>query len=511
MISLKNRKHSRIVSSAAAVMALLAGAYILVLVNATKWNQGGTRPDEKLFGTVKSYELAHMEQSCTGVMKTPRATWLVGRIEGRDFERLASRDLQGLNPINIDAIVDDNAEDFDAIAVTEGKQEVAVPSLLIPGMRRSRITQRTFISKLDEAGNFRLVATVGDSACLTASADGAHLFLLTDLRRPDGDDRVWQTAVFRSDDQGNSWQWLQEGFFPQLTPQAAREAMYEAHRPAKHRALELRPYFFPGGHTWVWEEPDGDTLLYSPDLGKTIARVETRQLVAFSEEELKRRLPKATYIHNEGATRTIQQLDDDHAVGWWSDRFAARDSSRSFVGSYSVAIRLQFSRKDGEWRVTDSERHDGIYLDKVAHNPNGDFYAVIERDYRRRGVVGRYNPDARKWEELGELPNEFWPLDSYTGLRSNAQHTFSVGRHSMVATVDSAYVPPLIFTALSPRLLSSEGHYYSTDGGKNWTKLGLNSYLSVFGFDPEHDRIIGTRGDRYDEVEIFSYGLAPSP
>ncbi|MEO5735544.1 MAG: hypothetical protein ABIN96_14795 [Rubrivivax sp.] len=87
------------------------------------------------------------------------------------------------------------------------------------GLLRAAKPIVSFISRLDRNRKFQVVAVVPAYACLLHSPDGEHVYLMTSLRRPEpiggNRDGAEQDVIFQSDDQGQTWRWRKEGFFPE--------------------------------------------------------------------------------------------------------------------------------------------------------------------------------------------------------------------------------------------------------------------------------------------------------
>jgi len=170
----------------------LAGLGYMGLLARGKMELGGASPDEQTLGRVADLNQRAMQQYCTGVVATPMGTWLVGRREGS---------------------IEGEASEFARHA-----PDLAA-SLQAPAPALSRDKEFSFISRLGANGSFELVATVPDTACLRATPDGRSVFVLTGIDRPGGaNGERAQTAIFRSDDQGRSWQVLKAGLFPHHNP-----------------------------------------------------------------------------------------------------------------------------------------------------------------------------------------------------------------------------------------------------------------------------------------------------
>lgn len=168
-------------------------------------------PSSVTVGRTAFLEQRAMQQWCTGVISTPQATWLVGRMESTLPE------------------------------MTQETPLVAkVPNLakLVPLQKDQYSSERptlSFISRLNAKGEFELLATVPEVACLYTNAAGNRVYLLTGLELEDVNDTRRQTAVLRSDDQGKTWQWMKNGFMP----------------GAEWLAWSLKPVFTRDGEVWA--------------------------------------------------------------------------------------------------------------------------------------------------------------------------------------------------------------------------------------------------------------------
>ncbi|XVN15507.1 hypothetical protein QZH47_04035 [Pseudomonas corrugata] len=214
---------SKLLSTLFVALIVGAGLWYMWMIARAKLEWGGASPDQQQIGTVQDTRQRAATQYCTGVVVTPQGTWLVARMEGEAGQLEGSAD-----SVNLDTVAYGKRDED-----LEPEDSGAFASLLSGGGKET-----SFISRLDAQGRFQLVAHVSAAACLVASPDGASVFLLTGLDRPEtaAPDGVGQTVVFRSDDQGKRWTWLVNGWFP----------------GADQLAWNLEPYFHGADEVWAW-------------------------------------------------------------------------------------------------------------------------------------------------------------------------------------------------------------------------------------------------------------------
>src|SRR5690606_23671613 len=143
------------------------------------------------------------EQYCTGVVQTSSDVWLVAREELR-------------SPLSKEnTYVPDDAMDLSA------SLQVGSPD----DLRYSPYARRylTTLARLMEDGEFKVVATWPEVACLYATPETETLYLFPGLLQPEVEtsdaandpdayyrrSRGQQEAVLRSTDRGQHWTWLQ--------------------------------------------------------------------------------------------------------------------------------------------------------------------------------------------------------------------------------------------------------------------------------------------------------------
>ncbi|MGK8709327.1 hypothetical protein ACRS5L_23260 [Metapseudomonas otitidis] len=495
-------RRDHFVPLAAVALAAVVPLGFIWIITSAKLELGGASPDEAVVGSVERIEQRAMEQYCTGVVATPRNTWLVGRMEGdRSEDEAVGQDLGQL--IRGEKTPDDGDE----------------PSTFTPffgGL--SREAQATYLSRLDDQGRFVQVAHLDETACLVANADGSSLFLLTGVDRPGKDplEGLQQTVVLRSDDQGASWQVLPDGFFPE----------------ADDLAWSLKPYFHDADQVWAWAtlpqsatpsagygyEPDTTAdnragLYYSPDRGRTRQALVAPENLLVSLDEIRKRAPAdAEWGDSAGTFGTITphvwQYDDDHAVLWIGQSFLYGKPGGDYLDTpLFVTTRAELVREGGQWRIGPLQRDTGVLVEELVGTGQGQVYGVISREGERTTEVAEWQRESASWQVNGELPSPFWPLQAFTGLR-----LFLAGDGVLLANTDSRYHVPqwlsLKKNGGSSRI-SADAVFYSRDGGRSWSRLAIAGYLGVLGLDRNQDQVFWANGNWYDSDDrrIYRYGL----
>ncbi|WP_439854777.1 hypothetical protein [Pseudomonas yamanorum] len=471
-------------------MLISAGAiwYVWMLLCA-RYELGGTHLDVQTLGTIQNIDQRAMVQYCTGVVVTPQGTWLVGRIEAR---------MQHLK-------LPSDAVDLDAIVL--GK----------PNAQEQKSSyddkEISIISRLDTNGQFRVVAHVGEAACLVASPDGASVNLLTGVKRPKEEDThndaVEQTVVYRSRDQGKSWSWAREGFFPE----------------AEWIAWNLKLYFHNNDEVWAWGRPheSGDSakdidgsistgVFYSANGGISSTPITAgKSLLVTAQYAHDKRPEIMEWFDNSGPNGEIKthvtQLDAHRASIWVSQRFwGSAPNSADRRLAFNVTTRADL-HKDGElWRVASQQRDDGVFIDAVVENASGRVIGLMHQDNQSRAVIAQLDTNALTWQALGELPSVFSPLPSDTMLR---ERNFWVGQNTLVINTSSEHYPPRWLYWWSDAQVSGDGVFYSKDWGRSWQQLAIDGYLGTLGFQGEQDRVIWGKGNTYNsnDLGIYWYGL----
>ncbi|WP_165671993.1 hypothetical protein [Metapseudomonas otitidis] len=490
-----------IVPLAAVALAAVVPLGFIWIITSAKLELGGASPDEAVVGSVERIGQRAMEQYCTGVVATPRNTWLVGRMEGDSSEGEAVGQDLGLL-IRGEKKPDDEEEHSFAPFSSGFTQEA----------------QATYLSRLDDQGRFVQVAHLDETACLVANADGSSLFLLTGVDRPGKDplEGLQQTVVLRSDDQGASWQVLPDGFFPE----------------ADDLAWSLKPYFHDADQVWAWAtlpqsatpsagygyEPDTTVdnragLYYSPDRGRTRQALAASENLLVSLDEIRKRAPAdAEWGDSAGTFGTITphvwQYDDDHAALWIGQSFLYGKPGGDYLDTpLFVTTRAELVREGGQWRIGPLKRDTGVLVEHLVGTGQGQVYGVISREGTHATEVAEWQRESASWQVNGELPSPFWPLQAFTGLR-----LFLAGDGVLLANTDSRYHVPqwlsLKKNGESSRI-SADAVFYSRDGGRSWSRLAIAGYLGVLGLDRNQDQVFWANGNWYDSDDrrIYRYGL----
>ena len=491
-----NKTTGRLVGNGiAALLALALLSYTVMLVRA-KQEWGGASPDAQVLGTVADVSQRAMEQYCTGVIVTPRSTWLVGRREGSiaDFE--FARSAPDLAELVYGPRTDDPPPD-----------SASSLGMLGWGMGLGSRPEVSFVSRLDGEGRFQLVAVVPDAACLQATPDGERVFLLTGLSRPDGTSEPGpqQNVIFQSDDQGKTWQWRKEGLFP----------------AAEWIAWNLEARFHDARSVWAWRDDAEDPpptagqpvpsgLQYSPDGGTTVEDVMTSHPLHERLDAVQSLIgPQGRWGDANGTfgevKRHVVQLGPEDAALWVSQTFRyALDDGPYLTHTYHLTRYARLTRKGGTWHLGEVKQLDGVAIDSVLDNRGDKVVAVLDRgDGAHVALLDR---TSLEWQDQGRLPSAFGVLPSHSGLRE-----WFVGRGVIVANVMSSHDVP---RWLSPwrreaASISADAVFFSKDWGRSWQKLDMPGYLGVLGLDAQHERVAWAKGNWYDSTDLAvrTYGL----
>jgi hypothetical protein len=442
-----------------------------------KLNLGGVDPNLQTIGSVNFLEQRAMEQFCTGVAVTPQSTWLVGRIEVTD-----GYDARKSGAVDLDALA------YGSAPPTHERRLGDPPYPLL-----------TYISRLDEHGRFRLIATVGESACLQPSPDGRTVYLLTGLERPKDDagnhdpsyeNDVPQLLVFRSDDQGKSWVWQREGFM--------------SHAAAI--AWSLKPYFHGNKEVWAWGNAAGaaDELFYSADGGISSVRVPHDASLLLSVDQVRSKAPEdAMWQDADSApygsiTAHIIQFDSQRAVLWASQSFSF--SSKSTSGEVFSTSYAEIKREGNIWHIGPARRLADTQIEQLLENAEGRVIAVINHAGDQRKHIAELDRTTLEWKSHGDLPTAFGRLDA-----SDYINGLWIGRSTLVTTVQSSLGVPH-----ESSRISADATFYSNDWGRSWQRLAIGDSLDVLGLAPQNDRVFWTRGNWYDDrkdSKIYGYNL----
>ncbi|MDR9877253.1 hypothetical protein RJC98_18890 [Pseudomonas allii] len=440
-----------------ALLASLALGYIWIIVSA-KLEIGGASPNQQRLGTLPGVRPHAVSQDCTGVKVTAQGTWLVGRVTN-EYEQL-----------------EPSSERVDLNGLLDGE--------LRPE------PETTVVARLGVDGVFKQVAQVSGSACLVASAEGTRVFLLSSLYRPN--DAGGQNAVFRSDDQGKTWRWVADGFFPEVSGVATL----------------VSPYFYNQDEVWAsrWAD-DVEPLAgvyYSADGGAHSTPITVPQPLAVTQDYAHSLRPDIQEWRDSTEQLThVWQQDAQHAVIWVSQRFwGSHPDGKSDNLAIGVTTRVQLKRTADTWQVEDIQRENGLYISELADNGAGRVIGLIDQGPHGRAVVAELNTATLAWKTVGDLPSVFSPLSADTQARG-----LWVGRNSLVVNTYSDHKPPRWLYWWSEASISADAVFYSTDWGHSWKRLSLDGYMGVRGFDGASDRVFWSKQNYADDTLIHAYGL----
>jgi len=479
--------------AAAACCALLLALLYPVIRAKADW---GGSPDRQTLGSTRFIEQRAMTQYCTGVVSTPQATWLVGRIERGSEELPEAADLPDLSELV-----------YGPRDKTSG--ETPMPSSLSAMLGLHDEPQTSIISRRNDKGQFEPIATLPEAACLRATPDGKRVFLLTGLKRPEPAANSGPTndqfVIFVSDDQGQHWQWLRPGLFP----------------AAGFIAWNLDVYFFDSQSLWAWKDGDNagamedgsssgaPTLLHSADGGATVEEIRSDKPLLVSFAEIRQRRSADTDWGDANGEfgdvkHHILQLDAEHAVAWFSQTFRYSTNGTTLNQHISLSTRVSLQRRNGHWQFEASQSVPDLAIDEIRDNHTGQVVALLA-DKHGDMQLAILNRQTLAWETQGKVPGAFTPIPGSQALR-----LLEIGQHSVVINVMSDVTIPGVL-ALDGRehSISADAVFYTADWGKSWHKLAIDGYLGVLGMDAAHDRVIWANGNWYSsrDLDVYSYGL----
>lgn len=443
------------------LVVVLALWYCWILISATQ-QIGGASPAQQTLGTLPGVRPRAVAKDCTGVVVTAQGTWLVGRVEN-EYEQLAP-----------------SAERIDLNGLVAGKPRDT--------------SQTSVIARLDADGVFKPVAQVSGTACLVTSADGARVVLLTDIYR--ADDGGAQNVVFRSDDQGKSWAWLRDGFFPDVSG----------------AATTITPYFYGKDEVWAWRWADDieplSGVFYSADGGAHSTPITVTEPLAVTADYVRSQHPDIQEWRDSVDQLThVLQVSPQRAFIWVSQRYwASHPDGKSDNLAFSVTTRVQVQRVAGQWQVENLQRDNGLYISELADNGAGRVIGLIDQGSSGRTLVAELDTGSLAWKPLGELPNVFSPLPAKTRAFG-----LWVGRNSLLVNTYSGHRPPRWLYWWSEANISADAVFYSQDWGQSWKRLALDGYMGVRGFEGKSDRVIWSQQDYGADTVLNTYRLHQTP
>lgn len=488
---------------------------------------GGT-PGVAVTGTLGDARWRNMKQWCTGVVDTAHGTWLVGRNETSADEATyvpaGTPDLSQLLNENGDA--------------TGSRRS---------GMFGSRPVLTT-LARLQDDGTFKIVATVPDVACLLASPGTHTLFLLTGMDRPQSEQATdpHQSVVFRSSDNGVTWDWMRSGFMAE----------------AESLAWDITPTFASERDVWAWgKEPMSDEdesegaweatesseSSESAESLHSSAAAEPSDSSASSDSSSARsskgkpeRIPTALFYSNDqGATshvvygpepmiapasylkkltkqptadfsdrrdmdqeRFVVQIDDTHAYAWASEFMWYRVGDDSHRLMLTTRAELSRSTPQGEWQITTIKRQPDVRVAHLSTSLDGRTYAILQD--REGEWLAKLDTQTGEWIERQRTPALLpaWMAEN----RTTARYFWSNGDYQVVSEWGDTVVSRLLIPFMKERAeIQTDAHFYTRDGGKTWHQLAIPGYLGVMGLSPRSGKVYWSKGNAYSDDEPLQW------
>jgi len=418
---------------------------------------GGASPNEEVYGKLSDVYQRENPQICTGIYVTPEATWLIGRLDGIPDDYSFAKDAPNLEK-----------------QLYSDEEKAEKEQILSNGWNYGfvNITKDvSYISQLDKAGTFQVIAVVPEITCLKSTADGRRVYLFTGLSHPDKN--ISQGAIFQSDDQGKTWRLREEGFSP----------IHE------NIAWEIQPYFSIEKSVWSWLNENEDTILqFSPDGGDTAENVIELKPLLDSQRT------------NYGlVTRHIVQISDNKAIIWASQRM--KDLSTTDGKEHILTHRIPLTRNQGKWLVGKKTTIKKRFIEQVIDNRNGNVIARLYSDVDGAEQIALLNQKTLEWQLKGKLPSTFGLLPA-----SNRLESIHVGKNSIVVSIRSSHKVPRWLYPWSKASIDANAVFSSTDWGESWGKLDIDGPQGVLGMDRDQDKIIWTTNS-YEDETVRSYDL----
>lgn len=502
MTTRHNNKRWYGLSAALFILVLFAGvlSYVAWTISSSNMGRAGKSPGFAIAGELASPHLRSMEQRCTGVTQTRDNVWLIGRRELRS------------DYIELDYIPDDAINLGDADGHATGPRSLFGRNYL------------TTLARLQDDGVFRVVATVPHIACLQVSPDSETLYLFTWLSPPDeglpthdASRHSSQNMIFRSTDNGHSWEWLKDGF------------MADAAGPG----YSMRPTFASDHEVWLWSSDAGHStglshaasggagtpssgyatsLFYSANAGQDAVQIFSAQPLELSDNELQ----TLTGISNMDAMRRsstdvkryIVQVDPQRAYAWISERawyhLDGESSTRLLVTS---RIELTRSSPQDAWQVQDVRRENNVALGHFETSADGQTHAILINDEDEWLV--RLDTASGEWIDYNPTPALLPAWLSVNDMR--VRYFWSNGDFQVISLDGYVTIPRILYPFTEePAEISTDAHFYTNDGGRNWHQLAIPGYLGVMGLARHDDNLYWTKGDWYanDEPHVWRYKLA---
>lgn len=428
------------------LLSIAALAYITIIMRA-RYELGGIRPNQQVLGKAALDGQRAMEQYCTGVVATGQGIWMVGRREQTPSE------------------YDD--------AIPKGT--IKLETLLPEGSKAARSSSVSLVSRLGEDGLFHVLASIWGDACLISSPDKKSILVLTEANFPDSKKYPRQTAVFRTNDQGKTWTFLQNGFLADVNA----------------FATSLMPlYFYGDKEIWAW---GGEQLFYTSDQGENVEAI---------------RSLKGLWETSGGGSKYttaphVIQFNEQQARVWVSHMYWDGSNWQAFTRD------VPLTRNNGHWEAGKIREKSGLFIYMLKENGSGRIIAEVSRspDYSEHELA-ELTDDQSSWATRCVLPNAFWPFNASTYINSNLDNNFFVSGDIILISTTSNHTTFSIFSGKTT--LHANAIFLSKDNGDSWTKLKIPSYLGILGFNPQTRQMYWNQGNWFEsnDSNIYSDDLS---
>lgn len=453
-----------------ALLTIITLSYLWVLTSA-KLELGGSRPNQQVLGKASWFDAQQMQQGHrNGVLATPQGVWLVSYHKEMNLNEVPKEAL------NLETLLPEQSEDEQLVRQLShlvGRRALSPYGWedLAPGGKKQGVS---LIARLGEDGMFHVLAFVRGDASLVASPDGTPLFLLTKIDLPYEGGYPNRVAVFRTDDQGKTWQLLlKEGFMAKANPNPILSDFY----------------FYNNDEVWSWEfyRTTPERFFYSPDQGVHVEPIEDLEELWVDE----RPLPQRDYSHE--IKVNLVQLNARQAKIWVSQSYWWNWNG----GSRVFTREAQLTREEGIWRRGEIRTTTGLFIKQVKDNGAGRIFAEVHKDYNSELV--ELSADGSAWEKRNMMPNLFWPFPTTQSGTLNSRNTFFVSGDVMLAKIYSVH-------DVLRSSIYADAVYYSNNSGSSWTKLTIPG--AIAGFNAQKKLVYWSKKSWDRDPNIYSYDLS---
>lgn len=436
--------------------------YIWVISSA-KLGWGGLSPAETQLVTIPDY--IPPPQLCDGVKITPKGIWLV---QHTDESALATA-------------LAANPPAFDFMKLVDEKQ-----SIFSAGMHDNSTVLR--IASSD--GQVRVAGALPQAECLDYSFDGQTVWMRTILSPIDKSNSVNGSVVFRSDDQGKSWQLEPNAFGPVA---GAYPHSYQILFPnAKDRWVVYSPRFSGNMDMESELSPNKVFVAYTGDQGKswqTLVTVNTLPLPAQIVNDLQKRgnpqlFDRRTYV---------TPLSDRQVLVWQTGAMGRQDAELNVLEKKHFTSLQSLTRKHNSWVYSPSTISAEQNFKTIEQGTDGQIFAVSEFG----DELWQYQLTSKRWEKRSSSPSLFSPFPDRSFIS-----TLRVGNGLLFIEINAKHIVPTWLYPWEEASISASGYFYSTDNGKSWQQFHLTDNATIAGFDAQKNRVLvnHTKGGGYDEI-----------